>query len=132
GRHRDGAANRRAGRGGRDADGRGRGVVGDRDRDRAGGRGVSDGVAGPRGQGVGAVAGPRGVPGDQVGGARVVRAEVGAVELELDAGHAVVVGGAGGHGDGAGDRRAGRGGRDADRRGCGVVEDRDGDRARGG
>src|SRR6266581_1735256 len=80
----------------------GRGVVGDRDGDRAGAE-VSGGVAGPCGQGVGAVAGRSGVPGNRVGGAGVLRAEVGAVELELDAGHAHIVGRAGRHGDAAGD-----------------------------
>src|SRR6266705_1868200 len=71
----------------------GRGVVGDRDGDRAGAE-VSGGVAGPCGQGVGAVAGRSGVPGNRVGGAGVLRAEVGAVETELDADY-----GADGHGD---------------------------------
>src|SRR5206468_4072803 len=103
------------GAGGRRGDGdrRGRGIVrvGDGDGDRAGGGAVAGGVARPRGQGVGAVAGGGGIPGDRVGGAGVLCAEVGAVEQELDAGHADVVGGAGGHGDGAGDCRAGRRGR---------------------
>src|SRR5438876_11812980 len=83
---------------------------------------------------MGAVADGGGVPGDRVGGAAVLRAEVlVAVELELDAGHADVVGGVGGHGDVAGDRRAGRGGRDGDRWGRGVVLfDRGGDLGGGG
>src|SRR5207253_181125 len=89
GADRDGAGHGGAGRRRGDGDGRGRAVrtiVEDRDRDRAGGGGVSGGVAGPRGQGVRAVADGAGVPGDRVGGAGVLRAEVGAVEPELDAG----------------------------------------------
>src|SRR5438876_12403773 len=82
---------------------------------------------------MGAVADGGGVPGDRVGGAAVLRAEVlVAVELELDAGHADVVGGVGGHGDVAGDRRAGRGGRDGDRWGRGVVLFRRGGALAGG
>src|SRR5207247_3637653 len=93
-----------------------RGTVGYSDRDRAGGRGVSGGVAGPRSQGVGPVAGGGRVPGDRVGRAGVLRGDV-AAEQELDADHADVGGGGGGHGDGTWHSGAGRRRRGADRGG---------------
>src|SRR2546427_9568031 len=47
---------------------------------------VAGGVPGGGGQGVRAVADGRGVPGDRIGGRRVLRAQVGAVHQELHSG----------------------------------------------
>ncbi len=74
--------------------------VGDGDVDVGGGGLVAGGVTGPGGEDVGAVGGAGGVPGDAVGAGGVLGAEVVAVEQELDADDAGVVGGVGVHVDG--------------------------------
>ena len=60
------------------------------------------------------------VPGDRVGGGRVLGAEVGAVEQELDAGNPDIVGGVRGDCRGRRHGRPGRGGGHRDGRGGGV------------
>src|SRR2546428_11010549 len=68
-----------------------------------------------------AVRGRGGVPGDREGGGGVFRSQGGAIEFELDAGHAHVIGGGRGHGDGrTGDRGAGGGRGEGDGRGRGI------------
>src|SRR5438093_165940 len=91
---------------------------GDGDGDGGGAGGVAGRVAGDGGEDVRAGGGGAGVPAERVGACGVFAAEVDAVELELDAGDAVVVAGAGADGGAAADGRAvgGSGDRDARRR----------------
>src|SRR2546426_11808846 len=68
-----------------------------------------------------AVRGRGGVPGDREGGGGVFRSQGGAIEFELDAGDAHVIGGGRGDGDGrSGDRGAGSGRGEGDGGGRGV------------
>src|SRR5205085_952336 len=105
----DAARDRRSGRGGGDAHRRRRGVAG-RDGGRGGHAGVARGVARDGPQAVEAGGRGGGVPRGRIRRRRVLRPQVGAVELELHADDAHVVRSIGSDGDGPGDgRSAGRG-----------------------
>src|SRR6185437_4120229 len=81
------------------------GIV-DGDSDRARGGGGAGGVTGDRGEGVAAVGGCGGVPTRRVGHGGQFRAEVRAVQFELDTSDTHIIGGRGRHRDGAAERRA--------------------------
>ena len=66
---------------------------------------TAGGVPGDGAKGMGAVEGGGGVPGDRIGRGGDCRAEVDAIQFELDADDAHVVGGGRRDGDGSGDRR---------------------------
>ncbi len=100
----------------------GGGAIGDGDGDGGGGRGVPSGIAGDRGQGVGAGRDSGGIPDDLIVIGGVFGAQVGAIELELDAKGADVIGGKGSESDGAGDSGAIGGSCQGDSRGEGIQE----------
>ncbi len=80
------------------------------DRDGGGGFRIARGIAGDRREGVGAIGHGGGIPAGAVGIGRIFSTEVGALEPELDAGHADIIAGAGAdrHRAGDGARAGGR------------------------
>ena len=97
---------------------RGAGIA-HRDRDGCGGFRIARGIAGDGREGVGAIRDGGGIPAGAVGIGRIFGAEVGALEPELDAGHADIIAGAGADRHRAGDG-ARAGGRQRDGRGRGI------------
>ena len=89
------------------------------DRDGGGGFCIARRIAGDRREGIRPIRHGGGIPAGAVGTARIFGAEVGALEPELDAGHADIIAGAGADRHRAGDGTC-AGGRQRDRRGRGI------------